>query len=41
MLFEAPKSPYFRTEWLLMPILPKGIDLYNFNLFSVIQDFAS
>lgn len=25
------ESPYFRTEWLLMPILPKGIDLYNFK----------
>jgi len=25
------ESPYFRTEWLLMPILPKGIDLYNFE----------
>jgi hypothetical protein len=24
-------SPYFRTEWLLMPILPSGIDLYNFE----------
>ncbi len=27
----TPKSPYFRTEWLLMPILPRGIDLYNFK----------
>ena len=25
------ESPYFRTEWLLMPILPRGIDLYNFE----------
>ena len=25
------ESPYFRTEWLLMPILPRGIDLYNFK----------
>ena len=31
MLFKAPENPYFRTEWLLMPILPKGIDLYNFK----------
>jgi hypothetical protein len=25
------ESPYFRTEWLLMPILPRGSDLYNFK----------
>ncbi len=25
------ESPYFRTEWLLMPILERGIDLYNFK----------
>jgi hypothetical protein len=25
------ESPYFRTEWLLMPILGRGIDLYNFK----------
>ena len=27
----TPKSPYFRTEWLLIPILGRGVDLYNFN----------
>jgi len=25
------ESPYFRTEWLLIPILGRGIDLYNFK----------
>jgi len=25
------ENPYFKTEWLLMPILPRGIDLYNFK----------
>jgi hypothetical protein len=25
------ESPYFRTEWLLIPILGKGIDLYKFK----------
>jgi hypothetical protein len=27
----TPESPYYRTEWLLMPILGRGIDLYNFK----------
>jgi len=30
-LLGHPKSPYFRTEWLLIPILGRGIDLYNFK----------
>jgi len=25
------ESPYFRTEWLLIPILGREIDLYNFK----------
>jgi len=25
------ESPYFRTEWLLMPLLGREIDLYNFK----------
>jgi len=25
------ESPYFRTEWLLIPILGRGVDLYNFK----------
>ena len=25
------ESPYFRTEWLLKPLLGRGIDLYNFE----------
>jgi len=25
------ESPYFRTEWLLVPLLGRGIDLYNFQ----------
>jgi len=25
------ENPYFRTEWLLMPILGRRIDLYNFK----------
>lgn len=25
------ESPYFRTEWLLMPLLGGGIDLYTFK----------
>jgi len=25
------KSPYFRTEWLLIPILGRGVDLLSFN----------
>jgi len=25
------ERPYFRTEWLLVPLLGKSIDLYQFN----------
>jgi len=27
----SAESRYFRTDWLLMPILPSGINLYNFE----------